>query len=91
VEGFLLFIPVLACPVGMALMMWLMAKGMRMGIGAKNDPLKDVRAAPEESTAEKKPGFSTLEDSGAQARLLERATVRFAQQTKKPAEVVSFD
>jgi hypothetical protein len=75
----------------MALMMWLMAKGMSMGTGAKNDPPKDLRAAPEESTAEKNMGFATLEDRGAQDHLLERATVRFAQQTKKPAEVVSFD
>jgi hypothetical protein len=37
VENVLLGLAVLACPVGMGLMMWFMAKGMRKGEGAESD------------------------------------------------------
>ena len=45
-EGILLGVAVLACPVGMGAMMWFMAKGMRKGEPAAEhpDPPTDLRA-----------------------------------------------
>jgi hypothetical protein len=36
-ESVLLGLAVLACPVGMGLMMWFMAKGMRSGSGSRDE------------------------------------------------------
>ena len=45
-EGVLVALAILACPVGMGLMMWFMAKGMRRSDGSdtEGDSLEDLRA-----------------------------------------------
>jgi hypothetical protein len=79
-EGFLLFIPVLACPIGMALMMWSMARWMR--------PSRDSRAAvPGVRRREQHGASATLEGQRGSASLVQANPVRFAQHMKEPAEM----
>lgn len=42
-EGVVVALAILACPVGMGLMMWFMAKGMRRGKRAGPRDLDDLR------------------------------------------------
>jgi hypothetical protein len=42
-EGVVVALAILACPVGMGLMMWVMGKGMRRGNRAESRDLDDLR------------------------------------------------
>ena len=61
----LVALAVLACPVGMGLMMWFMAKGMRRGDAPPHaEPVGDLRAEHERLGRE----ISRLETDDARAR-----------------------
>ncbi len=58
----------LACPVGMGLMLWFMAKGMRRGDApARREPLGDLRA--EHERLGREIARLETEDDSAQARV----------------------
>jgi hypothetical protein len=65
VEGLLLGLIALACPVGMGLMMWFMGRGARKGANARS--LEDLRAEHRRLGAE----IERLEDGSARSSRIE--------------------
>jgi hypothetical protein len=51
-ENVLPALALLSCPVGMGLMMWFMAKGMRNDRPSRGTSLEDLRAEPRRLSAE---------------------------------------